>query len=192
MKIKKLVLIFAFFLPGIFWISPASAHTSLISEIPVGNSIIETLPTEVSLTFDETLIVIGNSNVITVLDPNGIEITNGETKVSNNVVSRSLGESDLSGNYSVTYRVVSEDGHVVSATYQFALKNNSSSQAPQAKTAPTISPSETPVSVTNKVEEIHKVNDLHSGHSFWGRHAGHFYIFLAALFLIFAWKKQAK
>jgi copper resistance protein C len=94
MKFKKLVILFALFLPGLCWQMPASAHTSLITQQPVGNSVIQELPPEISLTFDESLIVIGNANTITVLDPNGKEISTGETKVLNNVVSRAITASE--------------------------------------------------------------------------------------------------
>jgi methionine-rich copper-binding protein CopC len=192
MKFKKLVILFALFLPGLAWPITASAHTSLISQTPVGNSVIEVLPSEVALTFDESLIVIGNSNVITVLDPMGTEITTGDTKVNNNVVSRTIASSQIGGKYSVTYRVVSEDGHVVSSTYQFTLETNASTATTEAESLPTVNESESPMPISNIEAEPKTESNSHTNHSFWGDHAGHIYIFLGALFLIFAWKKYAK
>ena len=192
MKFKKLVILFALFLPGLCWPMTASAHTSLITQQPVGNSVIQELPPEISLTFDESLIVIGNANRITVLDPMGNEISTGETKVLNNVVSRSVTSSDMPGKYSVTYRVVSEDGHVVSATYQFTLQSNSKSPVAAADPAPTTSSLEEPMPISSEVVEEVKKENSHAEHSFWGEHAGHFYILLASIFLIFTWKKYAK
>lgn len=190
MKFKKQVILFALFLPGLAWPMTASAHTSLIAQQPVGNSVIQELPPEISLTFDESLIVIGRANKITVLDPSGQEISTGETKVLNNVVSRSVTSSEMPGKYSVTYRVVSEDGHVVSATYQFTLQGNSNSQVVEVDPAPTTSSSQEPTPISTEVVE--EVKKSHTDHSFWGEHAGHIFIFLGALFLIFAWKKYAK
>ena len=192
MKFKKLVILFALFLPGLCWQMPASAHTSLITQQPVGNSVIQELPPEISLTFDESLIVIGKANSITVLDPNGKEISTGETKVLNNVVSRAITASEASGKYSVTYRVVSEDGHVVSATYQFTLQSNSKSPVAPAEPAPATSSLEEPMPISSEVVEEVKKENSHTEHSFWGEHAGHFYILLASIFLIFTWKKYAK
>ena len=192
MKFKKLVILFALFLPGLCWQMPASAHTSLITQQPVGNSVIQELPPEISLTFDESLIVIGNANKITVLDPMGNEISTGETKVLNNVVSRAINASVVAGKYSVTYRVVSEDGHVVSATYQFTLQSNSKSPVAAADPAPTTSSLEEPMPISSEVVEEVKKENSHAEHSFWGEHAGHFYILLASIFLIFTWKKYAK
>ena len=192
MKLSKLATVFALFLPGIIWLYPATAHTSLISQTPVGNSIIEALPSEVVLTFDESLIDIGNSNVISVLDPMGTEISIGDTKVNNNVVSRSIKASQIGGRYSVTYRVVSEDGHVVSSTYQFTLNYKSSTPIAAAELGPRVSASVSPMPISPDVLEEVKKENTHSSHSFWGEHAGHIYIFIGALFLIFAWKKYAK
>jgi len=192
MKLSKLATVFALFLPGIIWLHPASAHTSLISQTPIGNSIIEDLPSEVALTFDESLIVIGNSNVITVRDPMGTEITIGDTKVSNNVASRAITSSEIPGKYSVTYRVVSEDGHVVSSTYQFTLKSSESTPSADEEVSPTVSTSESPMPISSEILEEVKKDNIHANHSFWGDHAGHFYMLLGALFLIFAWKKYAK
>ena len=192
MKFKKLVILFALFLPGLAWPMTASAHTSLITQQPVGNSVIQELPPEISLTFDESLIVMGNANRITVLDPMGNEISIGETKVLNNVVSRSVTSSDMPGKYSVTYRVVSEDGHVVSATYQFTLQSNSKSPVAPVDPAPTTSSLEEPMPISSEVVEEVKKENSHTDHSFWGEHAGHFYILLASIFLIYTWKKYAK
>ena len=192
MKFKKLVILFALFLPGLAWPMTASAHTSLITQQPVGNSVIQELPPEISLTFDESLIVIGNANRITVLDPMGNEISIGETKVLNNVVSRAITASEAAGKYSVTYRVVSEDGHVVSATYQFTLQSNSKSPVTAGEPAPTTPSLEEPMPISSEVVEEVKKENSHAEHSFWGEHAGHFYILLASIFLIFAWKKYAK
>ena len=192
MKFKKLVILFALFLPGLAWPMTASAHTSLITQQPLGNSVIQELPPEISLTFDESLIVIGKANSITVLDPNGKEISTGETKVLNNVVSRAITASEASGKYSVTYRVVSEDGHVVSATYQFTLQSNSKSPVAPAEPAPATSSLEEPMPISSEVVEEVKKENSHTEHSFWGEHAGHFYILLASIFLIFTWKKYAK
>lgn len=192
MKFKKQVILFALFLPGLAWPMTASAHTSLIAQQPVGNSVIQELPPEISLTFDESLIVIGSANKITVLDPSGQEISTGETKVLDNVVSRSVTSSEMPGKYSVTYRVVSEDGHVVSATYQFTLQSNSKSPVAAADPVPTTSSLEEPMPISSEVVEEVKKKKSHAEHSFWGEHAGHFYILLASIFLIFAWKKYGK
>ena len=174
---------------------PASAHTSLISEIPIGNSVISDLPNEVSLTFDETLIVIGKANSITVIDPNGNEITTGDTRVVNNLVTRDLAVSNLVGDFTVSYRVVSEDGHVVSSSYKFIVKEETIAKPTPTTPSATRTPDETSSSALKSSNPEVVVNDeinSHNGHSFLDRHAGHFFMVIAALLLIYIWKMQSK
>lgn len=194
MKAKKLASFgFTLFLLGSINIVPAHAHTSLISEIPVGNSEITELPTEITLTFDETLIVIGEANSVVVTDPKGTEITSGDTQVKNNLVTRQLKQSNIAGQYSVTYRVVSEDGHVVSNSYHFVVKDKKTDSAiSKSSSAIKEDIQSTPsASASEKVAPVNSQHQLHTGHSFWEHHAGHIFMALAALILIYIWKKQA-
>ena len=64
---KKLFLIF--FL--LFLISPASAHTSLVSSLPESGAVLNEVPSEVRLKFNENLLLIEAKN------PNRIEVING-------------------------------------------------------------------------------------------------------------------
>ena len=52
---------------------PASAHTVLVTSSPQANSVIESIPSSISITFAEDLVEIGNSNSISVLDEDGEE-----------------------------------------------------------------------------------------------------------------------
>lgn len=194
MKAKKLALFgFTLFLFGYLNAFAAQAHTTLISEIPVGNSQITKLPSEVALTFDENLIVIGEANSLEVTDPNGSEITFGDVKITNNLLRRELKASSIPGTYSVTYRVVSEDGHVVSNTYKFVLKGKEissgmiESQESEDEKTPLTPSASAPEKVTTTVNEA---QDSHTGHSFWEHHAGHIFMAFAALILIYIWKKR--
>jgi hypothetical protein len=72
------------------------------------------------------------------------------------------------------------------------LQSNSKSPVTAGEPAPTTPSLEEPMpSSTVEGESKTEVNS-HIDHSFWGDHAGHIYIFLGALFLIFAWKKYGK
>ena len=55
--------------------SPASAHTDLVNSIPRSESVINSLPPEINITFAEDLIDIGNSNSIAVLYSSGEDMT---------------------------------------------------------------------------------------------------------------------
>lgn len=192
---KTIAFVFTLFLLGLSSNVSVVAHTSLISQSPKGNSVVQDLPSKISLTFDESLIVIGQANSITVMDPNGTEVSTGETSVEDNIVSRSLIPSTLSGKFTVSYRVVSEDGHVVANSYQFVVENKANVSATPKSTEEVESPdkssnSESATEIPEAV--VTEKAELHQGHTFLGEHSGHFLMIIGALLLIYIWKRQPK
>lgn len=173
-----ILIITAFLFVGI---STSYAHTSLISSQPKVEGRVSGPLLEISLQFDEDLITLGEKdpNRIALVGANGKNIAIGKTEVVGSIVRASVGSSDLkSGLYSVQYRVVSGDGHVVASEYQFTyLANTETQQSPSpqesvspssAKTLPTAPSSETTAGPTRvPVETIHE----HS--SFIHRHGEH-------------------
>jgi len=120
MKISK-VLIAAGLIAVSLIALPASAHTVLTSADPAENSIVDTLPTAISLTFAEELVSIGNSNSISVKDESGVELASEKPEVSGAVLSVNLVKSEVTGLIKVSYRAVSADGHVITDNYQFTV-----------------------------------------------------------------------
>jgi len=100
---------------------PASAHTVLASADPAINSTVISLPSTVSLTFADELVALGDSNLISVTDENGNELTSGKPEVSGVVLSINLEVSDATGVMKVEYRAVAADGHVIKGDYQFTV-----------------------------------------------------------------------
>ena len=120
MKISK-VLIAAGLIAVSLIAPPASAHTVLTSADPAENSIVDTLPSAISLTFAEELVSIGNSNSISVKDESGVELVSGKPEVSGAVLSINLAPSEVNGVIKVNYRAVAADGHVINGDYQFTI-----------------------------------------------------------------------
>lgn len=111
----------------IFATAPAaSAHTVLVSTNPVVGSIIKELPVQIILKFADPLLTLGKRvvNRVRVTAPNGQVIsfnknqTHGVTLINGVQTS-----SPHNGIYKVSYRVSAQDGHVVTGTYTFTLKN---------------------------------------------------------------------
>jgi len=100
---------------------PASAHTVLASADPAVDSTIVDLPSAISLTFADELVVIGNSNSISAINETGKELTSGEPEVSGAVLSIKLDGSQVTGVIKVVYRAVAADGHVITGDYQFIV-----------------------------------------------------------------------
>jgi len=155
-------------------VSPASAHTVLLNSIPQSESIISSLPPEITITFAEELIDIGNSNSIEVFDSSGEDMSQGQVTVAGPTLSKALITSEKTGIYKVEYRAVAADGHVIKGEFTFSVE---------------------PSGVTTA--EI-KVDPITNSPSSSGSKLS-IYLILSAtaiigglLILIFIWKKQGK
>ena len=154
--------------------SPASAHTSLVSSLPEKDSVISSLPPTIDITFAEDLVVIGNSNSVSVLDSTGEEISVGEISVSGPTLSKHLSESEKTGIFNVEYRAVASDGHVIKGDFSFTVEASAATTS-EITTDPIIP---TPLETENNVS---------------------IYLIISAtlvagggLLLFFIWKRQSK
>jgi len=111
----------------------AQAHVSVIKTTPQYQSTIDLLPERIEIIFNSPLVTLGNENpnTITVLNPNGLSIVQGETRVEGATISAAIDSSSMvKGDYTVRYRVVSTDGHGVSGSYHFNLMQGLEAQSP--------------------------------------------------------------
>jgi methionine-rich copper-binding protein CopC len=102
----------------------ANAHAGLVSSNPAANTEITVMPSEISLTFTEDLLILGdqkvNSIVLTHYDGAAIELS--DIKVEGATLSASVPEAEYqSGIYEVVYKIVSADGHKVSDSFTYSL-----------------------------------------------------------------------
>jgi methionine-rich copper-binding protein CopC len=102
-------------------VGPATAHTKLISSDPAAGSLVESWPTEISLTFDEDLITVGDekSNFLVVNNAVGDQISADDEVLDGSKITVSLDPNTITGAVLVYYRVVSADGHPVEGEYSF-------------------------------------------------------------------------
>lgn len=125
---------------GVFQGAPAHAHNSLTSTSPARGAMLTTAPTEVLLTFDLPFIGGQSANVVTVTNASGQRVDNDDSLVEANTLHATLQELP-SGTYTVSYRIVSDDGHPVSHSYQFGVTlPKPSASATPVKPIPTIKP----------------------------------------------------
>lgn len=103
-------------------ISPATAHTELVSATPAVDSVIGTWPSEIQLTFNEDLQALGPSSAMQVTVHNAsAEQVSGDATVAGSTISVPLKENSIQGLVLVSYRVASTDGHVVEGEYTFTF-----------------------------------------------------------------------
>lgn len=104
--------------------SGAFAHAELIKSFPAANSVQVKSPKYVQLEFGEALTTLKgeSANTITILNSLGKQIKTRKISVIKGVARVVLTQALISGKYTVKYRVVSADGHVLASSYQFKLQ----------------------------------------------------------------------
>ena len=119
----------------------ASAHSVLVSSVPAADTTVVDFPMEVVLNFNEELMIVGdqNPNKVEVFDDQGALVSGG-TVVKGASIAAPVG---ITGNglFSVKYRVVSNDGHVVEGSYSFNVESPIAIASPMPISAP-IEPAE--------------------------------------------------
>jgi len=126
--------------------TPAWAHDELIGASPSVGSEIDALPSEITLTFSGVLMDQPGATDVVVTDAAGTSLTDGDPALDGTRLRQGLAGS-ATGPVTVTWRVVSSDGHPVSGQYTFTV----GAGATGAATAP-VTPAP-PASVPARAEE---------------------------------------
>ncbi|MCA2199330.1 copper resistance protein CopC [Streptomyces sp. SMS_SU21] len=100
--------------------APVSAHAALTGSDPAQGAVVDTAPSQVSLTFSEP-IAVGDDSV-RVLDPKGERVDKGApANPSGTTYSVRLVSGLPDGTYTVAYQVVSADSHPVAGAFTFSI-----------------------------------------------------------------------
>jgi copper resistance protein C len=116
-----------------FTSAPAFAHSALISSNPEQGSVIEVIPADFSLTFNEELISIeGQSvNTLSLSGASGESYSLSETEIAGEFLSASaLAGQYPAGDYLLTYRAVSADGHPITGEITFTVQSSTTIDSP--------------------------------------------------------------
>src|SRR5690625_4598452 len=98
---------------------PAAAHATLLSATPEDGGELEEVPDAVVLTFNEDITDLGTDIVVT--GPDGEDATDGETQIEGPEVSRALAADLTAGEYTISWRAVSADGHPIDGESTFTV-----------------------------------------------------------------------
>jgi len=109
----------------------ASAHDELTGTTPKNGVTVTSAPSSLELTFAEKPLAVGNQ--ISVKAPDG-STSKATPKVDGSTVSAPFAGHGA-GAYTVTWRVVSSDGHPISGSYTFTLKGGTASTAAPSSAA---------------------------------------------------------
>ena len=127
---------------------PVNAHSTLVSSNPSADSTVVDFPMEVTLTFNEELLKVGqeNPNKVEVFDESGA-LVSGVSVLTGASIAAPVGING-NGAYTVKYRVVSKDGHVIEDSYDFQVQSPIAISAPIKEEAVSI-PSSSPIPITS-------------------------------------------
>jgi methionine-rich copper-binding protein CopC len=133
-------------LSSIIMATGADAHAALKSISPKDGASLATAPSQVVLTFNEP--ISGSFATVTVTGADGA-VSVGKTVVDGVTVTQALAPDLANGRYTVTYRVVSEDGHPVSdkTTFTVAASTPTTSTSTTSSSETSV-PSATPLPAT--------------------------------------------
>jgi copper resistance protein C len=114
----------------------AEAHATLIGSSPESGSTLGIAPSEIVLEFDEK--VQTNFAVVNVTGPGGSVVSTGSVSVTDSKVIAAVQPPTKAGVYTVSWRVVSDDGHPVEGQFTYALTDHAlSNTRPPSQPAPT-------------------------------------------------------
>jgi copper transport protein len=97
----------------------ADAHASLESTDPPNGAVLASAPAGVTLSFDEP--VQATSDAVRVFDPSGDPVAVGRVEVRDRTLVAALPRTAARGTYTVTWKVVSADGHVVDGAFIYSV-----------------------------------------------------------------------
>ncbi|MFC8422370.1 copper resistance CopC/CopD family protein [Streptomyces sp. NPDC057236] len=153
--------------------APASAHAALTGSDPGQGAVVDTAPTQVSLTFSEQIAV--SDDAVRVLDPKGKRVDKGTPANPGGTTYTVRLLSGLpDGTYTVAYQVVSADSHPVAGAFTFSIG----------------APSETSVSASAQSSDDGLVGRLY-GIGRYVSYAGFVVLAGGAAFVLACWERGA-
>jgi methionine-rich copper-binding protein CopC len=93
--------------------APAAAHTKLTASTPANGARITSSPSALSFTFDQSLQIVQDWDAVLVTGPDGFRHAARSVRVDGNTVQASCDRLAKTGTYTVSYRVISGDGHPI-------------------------------------------------------------------------------
>jgi methionine-rich copper-binding protein CopC len=107
-------------------ITPAAqGHSALVTSTPKNGAVIKTFPKSFSLTFNEEILRLPGKEPsrVQLIAPNLARISLGKVTIAKEVLTVPMSKAAVKvGKYRFTYRVVSNDGHVITGQISFTYK----------------------------------------------------------------------
>jgi len=130
---RTLVSLFLVSCLSVLVIPSSLAHVTVISSFPVQFANVNPIPTEVWIEFSGELQTLDGEavNSLEVVDSTGIAVNYEDPIISGGRISTKISGQSAPGVFTVKYRVVGDDGHVIEGDYTFnASPDYSATQSP--------------------------------------------------------------
>ncbi len=114
--VRLLVVVLTALLLGLVGAAPASAHNRFVASDPADGATLAQTPSTVVLTFDEPAVALGTQVVVT--GPDGV-VGRGDPRLVDATVHQELAGGAPAGQYTVEWRVASDDGHPIEGRLSF-------------------------------------------------------------------------
>ena len=144
---RKLVTLFLVSCLSVLTIPSSSAHVTIVSSFPEQFANVNPIPTEVWIEFSGDLQTLNGEalNLLEVVDSTGIAVNFEDPVISGGRITTKVSGQSAPGVFTVKYRVVGDDGHVIEGDYTFnASPDYAAEQSPMPITS-TSSESSIPV-----------------------------------------------
>ena len=118
---RKLVSLFLVACLSVLAIPSSSAHVTIVSSFPEQFANVNPIPTEVWIEFSGELQTLDGEavNSLEVVDSTGIAVNFEDPIISGGRISTKISGQSAAGVFTVKYRVVGDDGHVIEGDYTF-------------------------------------------------------------------------
>jgi methionine-rich copper-binding protein CopC len=118
---RKLVSLFLVSLLSILAIPSSSAHVEIVSSFPERFANVNPVPREVWIQFSGELQTLDGEavNSLEVIDSTGISVNFDDPVINGAKILTKISGQSASGVFTVKYRVVGDDGHVIEGDYTF-------------------------------------------------------------------------
>lgn len=110
--------------------TPAFAHDQLVSVTPESGTTLTATPDEIVMEFSGDIMNVDGANQIKVVDAEGNSLADGAPKIDGKTVTQKLTKDESTNDtYTITWRVVSSDGHAIQDSFEYTVGNGATSSA---------------------------------------------------------------
>jgi methionine-rich copper-binding protein CopC len=130
---RKLVSLFLVTCLSVLATPSSSAHVTIVSSFPERFANVNPIPTEVWIEFSGDLQTLDGEavNSLEVVDSTGIAVNYEDPMISGGRITTKVSGQSAAGVFTVKYRVVGDDGHVIEGDYTFnASPDYAAAQSP--------------------------------------------------------------